>query len=291
MQIEIAATTVKKETNIILRYFESINWDHVLSSLLGLIGQLILFTLLFTVINSVGKRVINRGFASYQTHSKLTGTRLATMHTLTNNIFSYTVFFFYLYAVLTSLGVPVGTLIAGAGVVGIALGLGAQGFVSDVVTGFFIILEAQFDVGDSVRLGEVTGTVTAIGLRTTIVKSADGTVNYIPNRNITIVSNLSRSKMQVIVKLPARADTDLDQLREIITSVNNELVPQTPAITDGPDLLGLSENVDGTFTYQVLMYVKNGEQLPTQRKFLTAYIKALTAAGISLPTPTVSYRN
>lgn len=270
--------------NWLMRYFEKIDWERVLSSLLGLLWQLVLFTVLFAIIRAVGRKLIDRGFTTYAAHSHLSATRVATMHTLSLNAFSYTVIFFYLYAVLTVLGVPVGTLLAGAGVVGIALGLGAQGFVSDVVTGFFIILEGQFDVGDTVTLGAVSGTVTAVGLRTTIVKSADGTVNFIPNRNITIVANKSRSQMQVIIKLPARGDADLDQIRRVLEAVNAKLVPQTPAITAGPDLLGLAPNGDGTFSYQVLIYVKSGEQLPTQRKFLTAYVKALTKAGIPIPT-------
>lgn len=271
----------------LMRYVSKIDWEQVLSNVLGLIWQLFLFTVLFAVIRAVGKKLINRGYATYAEHSHLSATRVATMHTLTINAFSYTVIFFYLYAVLTVLGVPVGTLIAGAGVVGIALGLGAQGFVSDVVTGFFIILEGQFDVGDSVTLGAITGTVTAVGLRTTIVKSADGTVNFIPNRNISVVSNLSRSQMQVIVKLPAKGDSDLDAIRQVIEAVNAKLIPTTPELTSDPDLLGLTPNGDGTFSYQVLMYVKAGAQMPTQRKFLTAYVKALTKAGIALPTTTV----
>ncbi|WP_225352441.1 hypothetical protein [Lacticaseibacillus nasuensis] len=93
---------------------KKIDWERVLSSLLGLLWQLVLFTVLFAIIRAVGRKLIDRGFTTYAAHSHLSATRVATMHTLSLNAFSYTVIFFYLYAVLTVLGVPVGTLLAGA---------------------------------------------------------------------------------------------------------------------------------------------------------------------------------
>ncbi len=120
---------------------------------------------------------------------------MATVKALVLNIYRYTCYFFLLYAILSEIGVPVGTLIAGAGIFSLALGLGAQSLVSDIVTGFFILLEQQLDVGDTVQIGQIKGTVTALGIRTTQVTSSDGTLNFIPNRNITIVQNLSRNNM------------------------------------------------------------------------------------------------
>ena len=118
-----------------------------------------------------------------------------------------------------------------------------------------------------------------------MVKSYDGTVNFIPNRNITIVSNLSRSNMQVLIKLPLAPTTDLDLVRRTIEHVNHNLVPKFSTITDGPDILGLTEEKNGTFTYQVLFYAENGEQVSLQRTFLAAYIAALKSAGIHVITP------
>lgn len=280
----ILSTAMTTQPSAWVRYFRRINWGQILDKVLGTGLEIILFTVLFLLVNSIGKRLINRGFKSYTSRPGISSTRSKTMHTLSINILGYTVFFFYLYAVLSVLGVPVGSLLAGAGIVGIALGLGAQGFVADVVTGFFILLEGQIDVGDAVRLGEVTGTVTAVGLRTTIVKSYDGTVNYIPNRNITIVSNLSRSNMQALVSLPMRADADLNAVRAVIDQVNDRLVPQVKAIRQGPEILGLTPNGNGTFSYQVKFLTANGEQLTVQRQFLAAYIAALHKAGIDLPS-------
>ncbi|MFD1428960.1 mechanosensitive ion channel family protein [Lacticaseibacillus mingshuiensis] len=276
--------------NVLTRYFDKIDWDAMLDHALLIIGELIFFSLLFWLIERVGKAVIARGFKAYQAKATNASTRVDTIRVLSINALSYIVLFFYCYAILSVLGIPVGTLLAGAGIVGIALGLGAQGFVADVVTGFFIILEGQFDVGDQVTLGAISGTVSSVGLRTTIVQSADGTINYIPNRNISVVSNLSRNQMLVLIQLPLAPDTDLKKVGEVVAAVNEKLVKDTPTVTDGPDVLGLTTSPHGGLVYQVRMHAQNGEQLNVQRKFLAAYVQALAEAGITLATPPLTLR-
>ena len=115
---------------------------------------------------------------------------------------NYVLYFFLVYCLLSILGVPVSSLLAGAGLAGVALGLGAQGFLSDVVNGFFILLENQFEVGDAVEVGAVTGLVSTVGIRTTQIRGFDGTLHFIPNRNITIVSNKSRGDMRAQIDIP-----------------------------------------------------------------------------------------
>lgn len=281
-------TTSSARSALALPSFNNEKIDAAASALLGGLLKIFFFTLLFWVLNLAGKALIQRTFKSYKRHAKLNGARFDTMRTLASTFFSYMVLFFYFYSILSVLGVPVGSLIAGAGVVGLAIGLGAQGFVSDVVTGFFIILEGQFDVGDSVTLGNISGTVTSVGIRTTIVQNTNGTVNYIPNRNISIVSNLSRSNMQSLVSLPMKADADLKKVTKVIEEVNEKLVPQVPSIKDGPEILGLSETENHALVFQVRMFVENGQQLKVQRKFLAAYVEALKAAGIDLATPSLT---
>ncbi|QVI36008.1 mechanosensitive ion channel family protein [Lacticaseibacillus chiayiensis] len=285
------ATAVTEQPNVWLRYFKTINWDKIAGTLIDKVLSLLFFSILFLALYRLGQFGINRTFKSYQRRAHLSGTRVKTIHALSRNLFFYFVLFFYFYAILSTLDVPVGTLLAGAGVAGLAIGFGAQGFVNDVVTGFFILLEAQFDVGDVVQLGKISGTVTSLGLRTTVVKSYDGTVNFIPNRNITIVSNLSRGNMQVLIKLPLEPTVDLGLVRKTIEQVNANLVPKFTTITEGPDILGLTEEKNGTFTYQVLFYAENGEQLSLQRTFLAAYIAALTSAGIHVITPPINLQS
>ena len=115
---------------------------------------LVFLILLFAILNRVGKYLIDKSFKQYSKKSVLNESRLKTLHSLLNTIFQYTMGFFFIYAILSVIGVPIGSLLAGAGIARVAIGLGAQGFMSDVITGFFIIMEQQMDVGDYVKLAK-----------------------------------------------------------------------------------------------------------------------------------------
>lgn len=159
-----------------------------------------------------------------------------------------------MYSLLTVVGVPVGSLLAGAGIAGVAIGLGAQGFMNDIITGFFIILEQQMDVGDYIRLTAlgIEGTVTAVGLRTTQMKALDGTVHFIPNRNITTISNLSRSNMQVLIDVRIMPDEGYDQITAIIDQVNQKLKEKyTESIQTGPTIFGMVDLGNGNFAVRM----------------------------------------
>ncbi|MFD1671720.1 mechanosensitive ion channel family protein [Agrilactobacillus yilanensis] len=280
---ESSVKAIQKNTNVFQRLWSSINWDQVVSKIISTFLTLLAFSLLFWILNKIGRRIINHLFRRYGRNKNFSLNRVSTIHSLMMNLFSYVLLFFYLYAMLSTLGVPVGTLLAGAGVLSLALGLGAQGFVNDLVTGIFILIEQQFDVGDVVTIGAITGTISAIGLRTTQVRSADGTLNFVPNRNISIVSNKSRGDRQVLINLRVHTDTNIDQLEQIIKATNQTLTPDFPEIKQGPELLGLTDLGQGQLAYQIQMFTLHGDEIRIQRIFLKAYLDALKAENIHLP--------
>lgn len=272
-----------KKVNAFTKYWNSINWDALLANFISK-GTLLLITfIIIMVIKKIGMTLIRQGFNNYKIKEAYSENRVETLYKLTSNGFQYLLYFILLYTLLTILGVPVGSLIAGAGIAGIAIGLGAQGFINDLLTGFFIILERQIDVGDHVMIDDIEGTVVVIGLRTTQIKSFNGTLHFIPNRNISIVSNLSRENMRALIELRVKPDHDLEQINAIIDQVNQELVPNHPEIKSGPTNLGVADLGQGNLAIKIVMYVKNGDQTRMQSLFLAAYIKAITAAGINLP--------
>src|SRR5699024_12518118 len=112
-------------------------------------------------------------------------------------------------------------LIAGAGVVGLAIGFGAQGIVSDVVTGFFILVEKWADVGDYIITAEIDGVVEEIGLRTTKIRDYDGVLHFIPNRNIEYLSNYSRGDMRARVDMGICYNHNADEVISIVKDVCN----------------------------------------------------------------------
>ncbi len=283
--VALTIETPTKQVSVWVKLAQKIDWQQIIINIGGKIIEIILFVLLFWVIDRLGKRLVHHLFLSNASTSDTANNRISTIFTLTLNIYHYIIMFFGIYAVLSVLGVPVGTLIASAGIFSVALGLGAQGFVSDIVTGFFILLEDQIDVGDSVKIESIEGTVTAIGLRTTQVTSPDGTLNFIPNRKILIISNQSRNDMRVLIDLYIEPHTAIKTLTDAVQSTNTTLVPQYPDIIGEPDIQGVTTQSDGTLVFRVQFYVKNGMQYTIQRDFLAAYLAAAKAAGINLPSP------
>lgn len=260
-----------------------INWFHIGDNIIHKFSTLVFATVVFAIILWVGKWIINSIFKQTNRIEILGGfKRAATFRALSLNIFRYTTYFCYLYAVLSIIGVPVGTLIAGAGIFSIALGLGAQGFVSDVVNGFFILLEEQLDVGDLVEINQIKGTVTAIGLRTTKLLSPDGTLNFIPNRSINIIKNYSRHAHLVNIDLNIPVDADLEKVKQIITKENQEMMQTEQAeLVAAPEIIG-PVDVNGKVVFRVAVNMPTNNQAKITAKLLSAYLKALARGGIHL---------
>ena len=288
---DLAEATVKK-VSALQRFWNNINWDAIVATLIEKSLSILFLIFLFFIIQRIGKYLIDRTYANYSKKQHFSESRLKTLHTLIINAFQYTLFFFFIYSLLTIVGVPVGSLLAGAGIAGVAIGLGAQGFMNDLITGFFIILEQQMDVGDYIRLLalNIEGTVTSVGLRTTQIKAVDGTVHFIPNRNITTISNLSRANMQVLIDVRINPEEGYEKICEVITEVNETLKEKyIESIQTGPDIFGMVDLGNGNFAVRTTMYVLNGKQSAVKEEFLAQYIKALTEAGFTIPnTPIIA---
>ena len=288
---DLAEATVKK-VSALQRFWNNINWDAIVATLIEKSLSILFLIFLFFIIQRIGKYLIDRTYANYSKKQHFSESRLKTLHTLIINAFQYTLFFFFIYSLLTIVGVPVGSLLAGAGIAGVAIGLGAQGFMNDLITGFFIILEQQMDVGDYIRLLalNIEGTVTSVGLRTTQIKAVDGTVHFIPNRNITTISNLSRANMQVLIDVRINPEEGYEKICEVITEVNETLKEKyIESIQTGPDIFGIVDLGNGNFAVRTTMYVLNGKQFAVKEEFLAQYIKALTEAGFTIPnTPIIA---
>lgn len=273
----------------ITSYLGNFNFEKMMlefsSKILSIVLLLVVFAIAKKVINYLFKKTIAKSMFL----AKYSQARQKTLVKLFHNLMDYSLYFLLIYWMLAIIGLPVSSLLAGAGIAGVAIGLGAQGFLSDLVNGFFILLERQFDVGDSVKLNAVTGTiagtVVSVGIRTTQIRDFDGTLHFIPNRSITIVSNLSRGDMRAQIDIPIYADTNLETVTAVINKVNEENVPNYPEIVGIPNLLGATPSAaTGQMVFRVDIFVQNGRQNHIYYTFYRIYQEALTAAGIALPT-------
>lgn len=270
--------------NIISKYIERLQVEEIAVDIISKIVSLLLLLIVFLIAKRVLNFIFTHAIAKSISLSRQTEARKKTIVKLLHNIMSYTLYFFFISWVLSILGVPVSSLLAGAGLAGVALGLGAQGFLTDVVNGFFILLENQFEVGDSVVIGSVEGNISSVGIRTTQIRGFDGTLHFIPNRNITIVSNKSRGDMRVQIDIPIYAHTDLAKVSNIIKTINKEQLPAFPEIVGSPTILGPCTNTTAQLVFRVDIFVQNGKQNYIYSNFYRLYQEALLENDISLPT-------
>jgi len=275
-------------SQVIQRYFQNIDWtriaDEVISKCISLLFVLLLFYIAKKVIHSLVKRILAPSFR----YAGQDEARQKTILRLVESLLNYCLYFILIYWILSILGLPVSSLLAGAGIAGVAIGMGAQGFLSDLVNGFFILLERQLDVGDNVRLTngsiKIAGFVSSVGIRTTQVRDFDGTLHFVPNRNITVVSNLSRGDMRVLVDIPLDANTDLDKIYQVITQVNQAEQENHPEVLTGPTIIGPQIEKNGRYSFRIAMTAQNGTQTTVYHTYYKLYHDALMEAGINLPT-------
>ncbi|KIL49209.1 mechanosensitive ion channel family protein [Jeotgalibacillus soli] len=165
--------------------------------------------------------------------------RELTLLKLLENVVAYVIYFIAILTVLSALTIDVRGLIAGAGILGLAVGFGAQNLVRDIITGFFIIFEDQFSVGDVVRIGQAEGNVEEIGLRTTKIKSWTGELHIIPNGNITEVTNFSIHNSVAVVDISIAYEEDLNRAEKVILELLDSLEGKYEDIIMKPELLGI----------------------------------------------------
>ena len=263
----------------------NINWEGLLISTGITVLKIIGIFIAFAIVKAVGNKIIERTFNRLTAKEDITKGRALTLQRLAENIFSYTLLFILVATLFSIFGLSVASLIAGAGIVGLAIGFGAQGLVSDVVTGFFLLLEKQIDVNDYVTIGGIDGIVEAVGLRTTQIRSFDGTLNYIPNRDITSVSNHSRGNMRALVDIGIAYDENIDQAITVIQAACDRVASENPVITDGPNVIGIQALGASDVVLRVIAKTENGEQWGIERELRKVIKEALDANGIEIPFP------
>lgn len=190
--------------------------------------------------------------------------------------------------VLGEFGVNLGPLIAGAGIVGIALGFGAQTLVRDFLSGLFMLAEDQYGVGDTVDLGEASGVVEEIRLRTTRLRDLNGTVWFIPNGEVRRVANKSQHWARAVLDIAVAYEADLDLATRVIKETADSLwrqsAPEAP-ILEEPQVLGVEALGESSVSIRLVLKVDPGEQWAVARLARRRIKDALDAAGIEIPLP------
>jgi small conductance mechanosensitive channel len=214
--------------------------------------------------------------------------RALTMGSLLKSIATTVIVFVVVLMIIAELGFPIGPLIASAGVVGLAIGFGAQSLVKDYLSGMFMIFEDQYGVGDSVDVGQASGTIEAVGLRVTRLRDVHGTVWYVRNGEILRVGNMSQNWARTVIDVGVSVSSDLDHVRSVLRGVAHELW-EDPAfdgrVIEEPEVWGVEALAGEIVTMRVTMKTAPGEQGPVARALRERIKDAFDREGIVMPTP------
>lgn len=241
---------------------------------------LITFIALFLVKIILGK-AIDLYFAKNK--KKYTKTN-RTLQALLHNVLQYSYYFLLIYSILGILGVPVSTLVAGAGVASLAIGLGAQGFVSDCVNGFFILLEHQYKVGDYVHIGNTQGVVKSLGLRITVLEDWNHQVYYIPHRSIVEVMNESVYPIRYDIDFNVFPDTNFKQFEDAVklaTETADEKIANM--LTESPIYYGADRDNRGRLIYRLRLHCNIDDGADVIGYYYAHVSQVLTEQGIEMP--------
>lgn len=242
-------------------------FEHWKLTLLKIGLQLGFILILYFIVLGTGKKIISNSFAKFARKQRMTSTRAKTLEKLVLNIYGYFILFTIIGIVFEIFGLDIKTLLAGAGIVGLAIGFGAQGLVSDLVTGFFILLDKQIDVGDYASFAGKEGIVEEVGLRTTLLRDFDGTVHYIPNRQITSLSNHSRGNMQALVDISFPLKENVDHAMALLQQAADRVAAQEAGnIVEGPNVVGVQTLGSSEYTLRIVCKTRSMEQWKIESK-------------------------
>jgi small conductance mechanosensitive channel len=212
--------------------------------------------------------------------------RTATLGSLLRSVVTFVVALIAGLTVMDLIGIPLGPLLASAGVGGVALGFGAQSLVKDFLSGVFMILEDQYGVGDVIDTGEAIGTVEEVSLRVTRLRDADGVTWYVRNGEVIRIGNLSQHRATAIVDVPVAYDEDVVRVTAVLREAGERMAAD-PAwegrLLDAPNVAGVESIVGQTLTIRVLAETSPGDKIDVQRELRQRLKAAIDGAGVKAP--------
>ncbi|WP_134713461.1 mechanosensitive ion channel family protein [Saccharomonospora xinjiangensis] len=212
--------------------------------------------------------------------------RAQTIGSVLKSLTSFVVFGLAFVLILGELGINLAPILASAGIVGVAIGFGAQNLVRDFLSGIFMMLEDQYGVGDVVDVGEAIGTVESVGLRITTVRDLNGTVWYVRNGEVLRVGNFSQGYAVAVVDIPLGYDTDVTKATAVLEEVAKEAAEDAsirPDVLESPQVLGVENVTPEALQFRLTTKVRPGRQWAVQRALRAEIMRALEREGFDPP--------
>jgi len=213
--------------------------------------------------------------------------RLQTLSATFRGIAQAVILFIGLMFLLQQLDINITPILASAGVVGIAIGLGAQSLIKDFFAGLLILLEDQFSVGDSIKIGEISGTVESLTMRVTRVRGLDGSLTMIPNGGINAVVNFSKDWSRAVLDIEIDYKEDVDRAMHVMLETAKRMREEVPTeIIEEPKMLGVDKLGNSGITLRLLAKTAASKQAEVGRELRRRIKLAFDQEGIKTPSPT-----
>jgi len=261
--------------------------DVLLGSALRIAGAVGVAVVLWWMLRMVIRR-IERSLGQPQPGSlTVSEQRTRTLVGLLRSVGRVIIFVIFLFMLMSAIGLDLGPLLAGAGVVGLAISFGAQSLVKDVISGLFILIENQFGVGDVVRLEGVSGAVERMTLRVVALRDVHGVVHIVPNGQITKVSNLTRTWARVVLDVGVAYKEDTDRVAEVMREVGHELWDDPdwkPLLVDAPEVPGIETFDSTSVTIRMTAKTLPLKQWDVARELRRRLKRRFEAEGIEVPS-------
>lgn len=255
---EAIGTTVDRFW-IIDKLFSDIDFAQIL----GKVIMIAIILVLTKIVTKVLDKVIDKFFRSHKKIKRfgMSSRKADTLSVITQSSARYMIYFIAIVMVLQEVGIETRSLIATAGIGGVAIGFGAKSLVQDVITGFFILFEDQFSVGEHIQIDRFEGTVEDMQIRVTKIRDFNGELHIIPNGNISIVTNKSRGSMKASVDIRLPYGEDYEEVIRILEEVSKEIKAEYGSkIIEGPTINGIGEFTSQDIRVNMFAMTKPGNQ-------------------------------
>ena len=254
---------------------------------LEMIIRPLVYIIIGFAIYEVFRKLLNNAEKRSKIKKKHYQKRVKTINTLIQNIIKYVIIIFVFIAILANFGINVKSILAGVGITAAIIGLAFQDIAKDFLAGISIILEDQFEIGDTVKINDFTGEVVSFGLKTTRIRDYKGATKIIANHMITDLINYNLYNNLAVVDVSVDYEEDLEKVEKVLTEVSSKI----PKAKGKLKILGVNELEESSIVYRVAIEVAAAEHIAAERILRKELKNALDKAKIKIPYQQIEVHN
>lgn len=247
---------------------------------------IILGMIIYSILKKTIKKIVSKG-----KKAKLKNQRIDTLIGLITNIIKYVIVIIVVVGILGTYGINVSSIIAGLGVTTAIVGLAFQDLAKDLIAGFSIITEAQYEVGDTIEVDGFVGQVVFLGLKTTRIKNYKGATKIVANHNMDKIINYSLNNSLAIVDVGIAYEEDIDKVEAVLNKLAKKLNGTIPEAKGEIQVLGIIELADSSLVYRITVEVGSMQQYGVERLLRKEVKRAFDESNIKIPYPQIEVHN